>query len=90
MGGEGSMASANVSLKNNRALKRRRKFRKAKDLMISKSGKTKLEFIEVSHIELERIKEEIRINARKKNRLNIFLLILTIIIVPISIYLITS
>ena len=43
MGGEGSMSSAIVSLKNNRYILRKRKFKNVKDLIIAKSGKSKLE-----------------------------------------------
>ncbi|MHA7831293.1 MAG: hypothetical protein ACX93O_09335 [Flagellimonas sp.] len=70
MGGEGSMASAILSLKQNRSLLKKRNIRELKDLIYEKSGKTDLAFKETSSQELARIKEEIRmeakINARKE------------------------
>lgn len=70
MGGEGSMASAILSLKQNRSLLKKRNIRELKELIYEKSGKTDLAFKEISPEELARIKEEIRmeakINARNK------------------------
>jgi len=66
MGGGGSMSLASASLKYNRSLIGKRKFKNAKDLIINKSGKTKLEFKEVSSLELAKIKRQIRQDARKK------------------------
>jgi len=68
MGGEGSMASAILSLKQNRALLKRRNIRELKDLLYEKSGKTELEFKKVSPKELALIKEKIRKQARKAAR----------------------
>ena len=62
MGGEGSMSSAITSLRNNRSLLKKRKFKDAKGLIINKSGKTELEFKSVTPEELERIKNQIRIS----------------------------
>ncbi|MCF6296249.1 MAG: hypothetical protein L3J25_11255 [Flavobacteriaceae bacterium] len=70
MGGEGSMSSAIVSLKNNRALLGRRKFKTVKNLIISKSGLTELEFKKVSPYKLEKIKQQIRLEARKRAKRN--------------------
>ena len=42
MGGEGSMLSAIVNLKNNRALLKKRKIRDLKDILNEVSGKTEL------------------------------------------------
>lgn len=57
---------ANASLKYNRSLIGRRKFKNAKDLIIKKSGKTKLEFKEVSSLELAKIKRQIRLDAKRR------------------------
>jgi len=67
MGGEGSMSSAITSLRNNRSLLKKRKFKTAKDLLIHKSGKTKLEFKKVSQEELHKIKNQIRNEAKRQN-----------------------
>ncbi len=66
MGAGGSMSMANASLKYNRSLIGRRKFKNAKDLIIKKSGKTKLEFKEVSSLELAKIKRQIRLDAKRR------------------------
>lgn len=65
MGGEGSMLHALKSLKNNRALLKKRKSRSQNELLLDATGKTKVEFKEVEPEELERIKSEIRKEARK-------------------------
>ena len=65
MGGEGVIAGAMASIKNNRALLKKRKIREIKDLLYEASGRTALEFREVSPAELNRIKMEIRKQARK-------------------------
>ena len=67
MGGEGSVSSAITSLRNNRSLLKKRKFKTAKDLLIHKSGKTKLEFKKVSQEELQKIKNQIRNEAKRRN-----------------------
>ncbi|MBW8201871.1 hypothetical protein [Flagellimonas abyssi] len=64
MGGEGSMASAILSLKQNRSLLKKRNIRELKDLIYEKSDKTDLAFKEISPEELARIKEEIRMEAK--------------------------
>ena len=68
MGGEGSMAHANQSLKLNRSLLKKRNFRDRKDLMRSQSGKTIVEFDKIAPEELARIKSEIRLRAKKRQR----------------------
>jgi len=66
MGGEGSMAHAVVSSRENRKLLKRRKFKDTKALMKFHSGKTELEFKEVTPEELKRIKADIRLRAKKE------------------------
>ena len=79
MGGEGSMSSAITSLRNNRSLVKKRKFKDAKGLIINKSGRTELEFKSVTPEELERIKNQIRIETKKRdNRKSIVFVILFI------------
>ncbi|MEM7485220.1 MAG: hypothetical protein AAF348_08425 [Bacteroidota bacterium] len=71
MGGEGSMASAILSLKQNRGLVRKRNIRELKDILYEKSGKTELEFKKVDAEELAKIKEKIRREAKINARNNI-------------------
>ena len=66
MGGEGSMAHAVVSSRENRKLLRRRKFKDTKALIKFHSGKTELEFKKVTPEELNRIKTNIRLRAKKE------------------------
>jgi len=66
MGGEGSMAYANQSLKQNRSQLKKRSFRDTKKLMKSYSGKSTLEFEQIDPKELLKIKKEIRLNAKKE------------------------
>lgn len=68
MGGEGAMASATQSLKQNRALIKKRNIRELKDLLYEKSGKTELEFKKVDAQELEKIKIAIRKEAEASAR----------------------
>ncbi|EAR15099.1 hypothetical protein [Robiginitalea biformata] len=65
MGGEGSMLSAIVSLKNNRAILKKRKIRELKDILYEVSGKTEVEFKKLSHAEFEILKSQIRKQAKK-------------------------
>ena len=90
MGGEGSMSSAITSLRNNRSLLKKRKFKTAKDLLIHKSGKTELEFKKVSQEELHKIKNQIRNEAKRQNdNKSIFFVVLFITsILVICIYMI--
>ena len=62
------MAHANQSLKLNRSLLKKRNFRDRKDLMRSQSGKTIVEFDKIAPEELARIKSEIRLRAKKRQR----------------------
>ncbi len=68
MGGEGSMASAILSLKQNRSLLKKRSIRELKDVLLEKSGKTELEFKKVSVEELAHLKKEIRKEAKTRAR----------------------
>lgn len=90
MGGEGSMASAIVSLKQNRALLKKRNIRNLKDLLYQKSGKTELEFKKVSAIELARIKDEIRKEARINARNEIILYLVSLVLVALFIFFIVQ
>ena len=69
MGGEGSMMHAIKSLKENRALLKRRKIRELKDVL-AENQKTgiDLEFKQVSPSELLRIKRNIRRKARERRQ----------------------
>lgn len=77
MGGEGSMAYAIVSLRENRKLLKKRKFRETKALMKYHSGKTELEFKKISPKELKRIKTDIRLKAKKAARKLTLIYVLT-------------
>lgn len=80
MGGEGSMAQANQSLKLNRGQLRKRSFKDLKSLMMSQSGKTTLEFQKIDPEELSRIKSEIRLRAKKEQKKIILIYIISLII----------
>lgn len=80
MGGEGSMAHANQSLKLNRSQLRGRNFRDMKDLMRSYAGKTILEFEKIAPEELQKIKDEIRQKARKEQQKRLYILLISGII----------
>ncbi len=80
MGGEGSMAQANQSLKLNRGQLKRRSFKDLKSLMMSQSGKTTLEFQQIAPEELSRIKNEIRFRAKKEQKKLILIYIISLII----------
>ncbi|TJY33889.1 hypothetical protein [Pontimicrobium aquaticum] len=80
---------ASASLKYNRSLTGKRKFKNAKDLILKTSGKTKLEFKEVSSLELAKIKRKIRLDARKRVQRTIIAYISAVIItVLIIVYLV--
>lgn len=85
MGGEGSMAQANQSLKQNRSQLRGRHFRDNRDLMRSYSGKTTLEFEKIAPAELLKIKQLIRFKAREEKEKRIIAYIITAIIMIIII-----
>jgi hypothetical protein len=80
MGGEGCMASANHSLKQNRALLRKRKYREVKNLYLKSSGKTELEFKKISPEQLAIIKRKIRIRHKERVRNEIIVSIILIIL----------
>lgn len=65
MGGGGFAADAVNSMRANRLLRKKRKFRDIKGLVIKISGKTEFEFKQVSPEELELIKARIRKEAKK-------------------------
>lgn len=65
MGGEGSMLYAIASLKMNRGMLKKRKIRELKDVLFEVSGKTEIEFKKLSNSELELIKKQIRVQAKK-------------------------
>lgn len=88
MGGEGSMSNAIVSLKQNRALLKRRKLRDIRDLIYVKSGKTELEFKKISAQELSVIKAAIRKEAKKAVRLEIAIYAISILLAFLIGYLI--
>jgi len=93
MGGEGSMSGAIVSLKNNRSLLRKRRIRELKDVLHETSGKTELEFKQLSHAEFEVIKSQIRKQAKKDAQWELvaylFALVLTILLIWSIIWLIS-
>lgn len=83
MGGEGSMLAMIVSLKNNRALLKKRKKMFAKDnIQDLNQTHTDLRFKHVSKEKLERIKLKIRKNKEIENRrlLTAFIVILFLFI----------
>ena len=86
MGGEGSMAHAVVSSRENRKLLKRRKFKETKALMKYHSGKTELEFKQISPQELEGIKTDIRLRAKKAAKKLTIIYILTFLVVIILIF----
>lgn len=88
MGGEGSMASAILTLKQNRALLKKRNVRELKHLLYQKSGKTELEFKKVSSQELAKIKGEIRKEARVNARIEIIIYLISFVLVGVIFYLI--
>lgn len=88
MGGEGSMSAANQSLKLNRSQLRGRSFHDMKDLMRSYSGKTTLEFEKIDPEELLKVKELIRAKAKKEQKKQIVVYIVSAIITIILIYII--
>ena len=80
MGGEGSMSIANQSLKYNRGLLKRQKFKDIRNLYLQSSGKTKLEFKQVSPEELVLIKERIRTQHKKKVKREMIIFIFSIVV----------
>lgn len=91
MGGEGSMSSANLSLKQNRGFLKRNSFKGGTDLYLQNSGNTKLEFKKVSPEELELIKEKIRKQHKENTKKEIIVFVVTIFLtIAIVYYLIVS
>lgn len=88
MGGEGSMASAILSLKQNRSLLKKRSVRDLKDLLYNKAGKTELEFKKVSPHEFARIKDEIRKEAKVNARNEVIIYLVSFVLVGAIFYLI--
>lgn len=86
MGGEGSMSAANQSLKQNRALLKRRSFKDIRNLYLQSSGKTKLEFKKVSSEELTLIKDRIRKQHKKKVKQEMIILGFSIVVTFIFFY----
>lgn len=66
MGGGGFAADGVNSMRNNRLLRKKRKFKDIKDLVIEDSGKTELEFKQISSEELAVLKTNIRKRAKKE------------------------
>jgi hypothetical protein len=77
MGGEGSMLHAIKTLKQNRALLKKRRSKNANDLI--GDGQTKVEFKTVSPEEMAIIKESIRAEARKKRKKDIILAVVVLV-----------
>jgi len=80
MGGEGSMASAILSLKQNRALLKKRSLRDIKSLLQERSGKTELEFKTIPPEALALIKAQIRREAKKELRREILRYLISFLI----------
>jgi hypothetical protein len=80
MGGEGSMAGAILSLKNNRKLLKKRNVRELKDLLRSQSGKTELEFKKISPHELLQVKKAIRSQTKKDAQRLIFIYVFSLLL----------
>ena len=73
-------------IKANRALLKKRKFKDIKELVHKASGKTEVEFKNVSSIELARIKTEIRKKAKKAAKVQMWLLALCLAAVTLFLY----
>ncbi|MGC1515312.1 MAG: hypothetical protein WA810_07020 [Maribacter sp.] len=88
MAGEGYMAHAILTLKQNRALLKKRNLKDFRTLLYEQAGKTELEFKEVSTLELHLIKSEIRRKAKKAFRIEILIYLISILLSLIFVYLI--
>ena len=82
------MAGAILSLKQNRALLKKRNIRDLKSLLYEKSGKTALEFKKISSRELAKIKIEIRKEARIHARKEMAIYGISFVLVGIIVYLV--
>jgi len=80
MGGEGSMMHAIKSLKENRALLKRRKLR-SKDDIFGVSSTTKLEFKKTRPEDMAKIRLRIEKEKKKIRRINLFAAITTFAII---------
>lgn len=76
-----TIAHAIKSLQENRALLKKRKFKDIKKLVNIVSGKTELEFKQVSPHEMKILKKEIRKNAKEALKVEIITYIICTIIV---------
>lgn len=86
MGGGGFAADGVNSMRANRLLRKKRKFKDVKSLVIETSGQTELQFKQVSPEELADIKDKIRKEVKKaaKKEITIYgvcILIIFILIV---------
>lgn len=86
MGGGGFAQYANNVMKANRALVKKRKFKDIKKMVFEKTGKTEVEFKQVSPEKLARIKSEIRSKAKKSAQKDIFITICCTVIVIAFMY----
>ncbi len=84
MAGEGSMLHAIKSLKQNRALLKKRRAKKQE--ISYGSDVTMVEFKEVSPEELERVKKKIRTEASQSKRHDILIFIVALIVVALAGY----
>ncbi|MEP3209818.1 MAG: hypothetical protein ABJN95_11545 [Maribacter sp.] len=71
MSSAGTIAAAITSLRENRALLKKRKLKDLKTLLYETSGKTEVQFKQVSAEELRRIKTEIRTKAKQAAKVEI-------------------
>ncbi len=86
MGGEGSMAYAIKSLKQNRALLKKRKFKDIKDLLRYETENTQVNFKKVSPTELFKIKQKIRKEAKQQKRVLAFIYAISILLSIVFIF----
>lgn len=86
MGGGGFAQHANNVMRANRALLKKRKFKDIKKLVLEKSGKTELEFKEVSAEKLDQIKREIRSEAKKAAQIEMGVNLLCLVLILSVLY----
>ena len=82
------MASAIISLKNNRNLLRKRRYRKAKTLLLSESQKSDAIFKQLSPDKLREIKLKIREDARKRASKMLIVNTILVLLLCVLIYII--
>ncbi|WP_298506293.1 hypothetical protein [uncultured Maribacter sp.] len=85
MAGEGYMLHAINTLRQNRAMLKKRRSAKENDLHVYSSTQTKVHFKEVSPEELQRIKGEIREKANKVKRRD-FIITLVIFFIGLGVF----